>query len=185
MRPAPSPPPKAETADSTERALGALVQLLASVEALDLRRFGDLGLTLSQLRVLHLLRDRPASCGQVAEHLGITASTATALIERLVRRGLIERRPRPGDRRVTDLTLSAAARGLLQAAAQRKGGEVRAAVEELTPLDRERLAELLDRLAQHVQSAEARMAGEAGEDPPGRAATYGMTRVTAETGVGA
>jgi DNA-binding MarR family transcriptional regulator len=136
-----------------------LVQLLASLEALDLRRFGDLGLTLSQLRVLHLLRDHPASCGQLAEHLGITASTATALIDRLVRRGLLERRPRPGDRRVTDLALSEAARNLLPEAAARKGGEIRAAVEELAPADREQLAALLDRVTRRLQSAEAQIAG--------------------------
>ncbi|MGO8686722.1 MAG: MarR family winged helix-turn-helix transcriptional regulator [Candidatus Dormibacteria bacterium] len=156
---APPPAPGNDDADSTRRALDALVQLLASFEALDLRRFGDLGLTLSQLRVLHLLRDQPASCGHLAEHLGITASTATALIDRLVRRGLIERRPRPGDRRVTDLALSDAARSLIEAAAARKGGEVRAAVEDLAPADRQRLAVLLDHLAARVQSAEARVAG--------------------------
>ena len=148
-----------ESAESTQRALAVLVQLLASLEALDLRRFGDLGLTLSQLRVLHLLRDHPASCGQLAEHLGITASTATALIDRLVRRGLLERRPRPGDRRVTDLALSEAARNLLPEAAARKGGEIRAAVEELAPADREQLAALLDRVTRRLQSAEAQIAG--------------------------
>ena len=148
-----------EFADSTQRALAALVQLLASMEALDLRRFGDLGLTLSQLRVLHLLRDHPTSCGHLAEHLGITASTATALIDRLVRRGLLERRPRPGDRRVTDLALSDAARSLLPEAAARKGGEIRAAVEELAPADRERLAELLDPVTRRLQAAEAQIAG--------------------------
>jgi DNA-binding MarR family transcriptional regulator len=161
------------TADGTERALAALGQLLASFEALDLRRFGDLGLTLSQLRVLHLLRDHPASCGQLAEHLGITPSTATALIDRLVRRGLIERRPHPGDRRVIELTLSETARGLIEAAARRKGGEVRDAVEALAPHDRERLAELLDRLAERVQSAEARIAAASGAawDEGGETAT--------------
>ncbi len=158
--------PRAEAADSTQSALAALIQLLASMEARDLRRFGDLGVTLSQLRVLHLLRDHPLSCGQLAEHLGITASTATALIDRLVRRGLIERRPRPGDRRVTDLALSEVARGLIEAAAARKGGEVRAAVEELSPSDRERLATLLHHLATRVQSAEAQVAGPPSGDQP-------------------
>ncbi len=175
MSPAPSHLPRADAADSTRRALDALVQLLASMEALDLRRFGDLGLTLSQLRVLHLLRDQPASCGHLAEHLGITASTATALIDRLARRGLIERRPRPGDRRVTELALSDEARSLIEAAAARKGGEVRAAVEELSPADRERLAELLDHLATRVQAAEARAAGPAGD----------MRSATATIGTGA
>ncbi len=174
--------PSTAPAESTERALGALVQLLASVEAVEIARWGDLGVTISQLRVLHQLREHPASCGQVAEHLGITASTATALIDRLVRRGLIQRGPRLGDRRVTELSLASAAQELLEAAARRKGGEMRAAVEELPPSDRKRLAELLDRLADHVQSADSGMAVAADLAP---AATEGVTPVTARTGVGA
>ena len=107
-------PPSHADGGTAERALNALVQLLASVEAIEFRRWGDLGLTISQLRVLHLLRERPASCGQVAEHLGITASTATALIERIVRRGLVERAAREGDRRITDLHLTESGRLLLE-----------------------------------------------------------------------
>jgi DNA-binding MarR family transcriptional regulator len=143
---------------STHRALTALVQLLASVEAIEVRRWGDLGLTISQLRVLHRLRERPASCGQVAEHLGITPSTATALIERLVRRDLIERTPHEGDRRVTDLRLSERGRELLEEAGRSKRGVISASIEAMATADRERLAALLDRLAASVQALEAESA---------------------------
>ena len=148
-----SPPSNAD-GGTAEKALSALVQLLASVEALEFRRWGDLGLTISQLRVLKLLRERPASCGQVAEHLGITASTASALIERIVRRGLVERGIRAGDRRVTDLRLSARGRQLLDEIDPSKRGAITAAIDDLAPDDRARLAELLDRLAAGVQARE-------------------------------
>lgn len=139
----------------TQRALNALVQLLASVEAVEVRRWGDLGLTISQLRVLHRLHERPASCGQVAEHLGITPSTATPLIERLVRRDLVERTPHEGDRRVTDLRLSERGRELLEEAGRGKRGVISASIQALSATDRERLAGLLDRLAGSVQALEA------------------------------
>jgi DNA-binding MarR family transcriptional regulator len=140
---------------SSHRALTALIQFLASVEAVEVRRWGDLGLTISQLRVLHRLHERPASCGQVAEHLGITPSTATALIERLVRRDLVERAPHEGDRRVTDLRLSSRGRHLLEEAGRGKRGVISASIQALPAADRERLATLLDRLAGSVQALEA------------------------------
>jgi DNA-binding MarR family transcriptional regulator len=108
--------------------------------------------------VLKLLRERPASCGQVAEHLGITASTASALIERIVRRGLVERGIRAGDRRVTDLRLSARGRQLLDEIDPSKRGAITASIDDLAPDDRARLAELLDRLAAGVQAREGQAA---------------------------
>lgn len=147
-------PPSHADGGTAERALSALVQLLASVEAIEFRRWGDLGLTISQLRVLHLLREHPASCGQVAEHLGITASTATALIERIVRRGLVERAAREGDRRVTDLHLTESGRLLLEEKERGKRGVITKSIGELAPEERERLAGLLDRLAAAVQARE-------------------------------
>ena len=152
-----SPPSNADGC-TAGKALSALVQLLASVEAFEFRRWGDLGLTISQLRVLKLLRERPASCGQVAEHLGITASTASALIERIVRRGLVERGIRAGDRRVTDLRLSARGRQLLDEIDPSKRGAITASIDDLAPDDRARLAELLDRLAAGVQAREGQAA---------------------------
>jgi DNA-binding MarR family transcriptional regulator len=147
-------PPSHSDGGTTQRALSALVQLLASVEAIEFRRWGDLGLTISQLRVLHLLREHPASCGQVAEHLGITASTATALIERIVRRGLVERAAREGDRRVTDLRLTESGRRLLEEKDRGQRGVITESIGELAGEDRERLAGLLDRLAAAVQDRE-------------------------------
>jgi DNA-binding MarR family transcriptional regulator len=154
MCPTPGPGHGAQD-PTTGRALTALVQLLASVEAIEVRRWGDLGLTISQLRVLHLLHERPASCGQVAEHLGITPSTATALIERLVRRELIERTPHEGDRRITDLRLSPRGRDLLEETGRGQRGVIKPSIEALAAPDRERLADLLERLAGSVQALEA------------------------------
>ncbi|HXZ99707.1 MAG TPA: MarR family transcriptional regulator [Candidatus Binatia bacterium] len=163
---------------ASERALTALVHLLASVEAVEFRRWGDLGLTISQLRVLHLLRERRFSCGQVADHLGITASTATALIERLVRRGLVERITRDGDRRVTDLRLSEPGRRLLEETYRRKTGVITASVLELSGDDRERLADLLDRLAAAVQARESWTDAESATDAAGERGAEASAAVT-------
>ncbi len=64
-------------------------------------------LSVPQFRVLALLYRQPGiSLSVVAEHLGITKATASAMIERLVQRGLIDRTPHPQERRQVVLTLT-------------------------------------------------------------------------------
>src|SRR5437870_7349386 len=70
------------------------------------QRAGDLEdatvgeLTIAQLRVLFRLRNHgPITSGQLASGLGVTLPTVTSVIDRLVTRGLAERRDDPSDRR--------------------------------------------------------------------------------------
>ena len=61
----------------------------------------DLGLTMSQLRVLHILNADPGmTAGNLAERLGVRPSTVTGIVDRLVKQDLVERRSDPEDRRV-------------------------------------------------------------------------------------
>lgn len=131
-------------------------RVLASLEALQFRRWGSEGLTISQLRVLYLLRDSGrASVGAVAEHLGITPSTATALVDRLVQRGLVERGAREGDRRVVELHLSAVGSEHVEEAVRCRRRDLTGSLDELSEGDRERLAELLEELAERLEHREA------------------------------
>src|SRR5690349_19796670 len=61
-----------------------------------------------QLRVLVLIHSRgPQNLGGVAAELGVHASNATRICDRLVAAGLLERREDPADRRYIRLELSA------------------------------------------------------------------------------
>jgi DNA-binding MarR family transcriptional regulator len=65
-------------------------------------------LSVPQFRVLTFLSRRPgAPLTGVAEHLGVARSTASAIVDRLVRRKLVNRTPHPGERRSVVLTLTA------------------------------------------------------------------------------
>ncbi|TQK44304.1 DNA-binding MarR family transcriptional regulator [Streptomyces sp. SLBN-118] len=57
-------------------------------------------LTGAQARVLGLLALEPLPMRQVAETLKCEPSNITGIVDRLEARGLVERRPDPGDRRV-------------------------------------------------------------------------------------
>lgn len=67
----------------------------------------ELGLPPAQCHVLHLLE--PGRClpmRSLAETLACDASNVTGLVDRLERRGLVERRPGAKDRRVKELRLT-------------------------------------------------------------------------------
>ena len=60
----------------------------------------ELGLTMSQLRVLYMLQAEPGTpAGAVAAQLKVRPSTATGIVDRLVRDGLVRRERDDLDRR--------------------------------------------------------------------------------------
>jgi MarR family transcriptional regulator for hemolysin len=67
-----------------------------------MRRKTSPELSVVQFRSL-ALADRPggASVSEIAEHIGLTLPSASKLVDGLVRRGYLRRRPHPSDRRKT------------------------------------------------------------------------------------
>ncbi len=63
-------------------------------------------LSLTQLRVLALLRGRRPRMAAVADELGLDRSTITGLVDRAVARGLVARVRDPEDGRIVYLTLT-------------------------------------------------------------------------------
>jgi len=85
----------------------------------EMRRRGATDLSVPQFRALGFLHRNPgASLSDLAEHLGVTRATASATVERLVRRRLINRTDDPQERRRLLLTLTADGEEHLQQARQ-------------------------------------------------------------------
>jgi DNA-binding MarR family transcriptional regulator len=77
----------------------------------------SLGVTMTQLRVMFLIRERcQPSTGELAEEMHIRPATLTGLADRLESRGLIHRWPDAGDRRVVRVGLTDAGTALLDEA---------------------------------------------------------------------
>ena len=71
------------------------------------RLWEDQGLTVLQLRLVHLLlADDRMSVGQLASELNTTPASVTGLTDRLVLRGLVEREHDLDDHRVVHLKLT-------------------------------------------------------------------------------
>ena len=75
----------------------------------------DLPLSLPQLRVLFIIaHHQAASVAQVAQALGIGEPTASHLVDKLARAGLLDRKEDPRDRRRARVSLSSSGEGLIE-----------------------------------------------------------------------
>jgi DNA-binding MarR family transcriptional regulator len=105
-----------------------------------------LDLSAVQCHVLHLLEpEEPLPMGRLAATLGCDASNVTGLVDRLETRGLVERRPSAGDRRVKVVRLTPAGSRLrAQLLRRMTGGSC--ALSRLSPSDQRALVRILETL---------------------------------------
>ena len=102
------------TTSQNERAMRAYVQALGAADPLRLRFLDERGLTLSQLRLMYLIREQgEPSVGDLAAEIGVRLPTLTGAVTRLMRRGLVTREHDAEDRRVVRLRLTAKGRRML------------------------------------------------------------------------
>ena len=138
----PADPHRAEA----DELVDALVRTAFATMAVLHRVGADHDLSLTQLRVLAILRDRRLRMTALADHLGLEKSTMTGLVTRAERRGLLRRATGAGDGRAVDVALTPAGLEL----AGRLTGAVRRSLapltDELAPAERRRLHALLERM---------------------------------------
>jgi DNA-binding MarR family transcriptional regulator len=103
-------------------------------------------LSLTQLRVLAILRDRRVKMTELADYLGLDKSTVSGLVDRAERRGLLQRVPNPLDRRAVDVVLSAPGAELAEAGATQIARALSPMTSVLTPAEAHRLTSLLQRM---------------------------------------
>ncbi|HSC02709.1 MAG TPA: MarR family transcriptional regulator [Solirubrobacteraceae bacterium] len=108
----------------------------------------DGGLTLSQYGLLEgLANRRPARVQELAEAAGISASTATRILDALERRGIVRRTRSSEDRRAVAVSLTERGGDLLRAEEDWLRGRQRAFYTSLPEAERELAPDLLVRLA--------------------------------------
>lgn len=130
--------------DSTDVLLDGLVRSAFQVMGVLTRIGAEYDLSLTQLRVLGILRDRRPRMTELAAFLGLDKSTMSGLIDRAERRGLLARGKNPDDKRVVDVFITPAGLELTR----RLYGEVQDALAPATgrldPQQRRQLAQLLE-----------------------------------------
>lgn len=92
----------------------ALVRTTFEIAGVLTRIGGEHDLSLTQLRVLGILRDRRARVTELAAYLGLDKSTMSGLIDRAQRRGLLTRGKNPDDGRVVEVYITPAGLELVE-----------------------------------------------------------------------
>lgn len=115
--------------------MGALTRLAAE---------NDLSLT--QLRVLAILRDRRLRMSDLIDYLGLEKSTITGLVARAEKRGLLCRAPNATDGRAVDVFLSDEGRSHAERLASDLARFVSPLTEVLTIAERDQLGALLAKM---------------------------------------
>jgi DNA-binding MarR family transcriptional regulator len=125
-----------------------LAQASIVTDAIFRKEAGDpLGLREIEYTVLTLIAENPGgSPARLARALAVTPPHITALVDRLVGRGLVQRKASDEDRRAQILTVTRAGAELVRRATERIVAAERTAL-ALTPGEQVMLAELLHKVA--------------------------------------
>jgi DNA-binding MarR family transcriptional regulator len=96
----------------------------------------EIGITMAQTKVLHVV----AAAGEVhmselVHVLGVSVSTVSELVDRLVEHGYVARRDDPADRRQVVVSLTPDGAALVDRFRDLSGAQIRALLERLSPDD--------------------------------------------------
>ena len=135
-----------------ERAEAVLVWLRRIIRATDLhsRRLSMVsGLTIPQIVALQAIRDLgEVTSGKLADHMSLSLSTATTILDRLERRGLVERYRSAADRRIVHARLRREGRKVLKNAPALLHDRFIERFSELKPADQDRIVGTLQEVAE-------------------------------------
>jgi DNA-binding MarR family transcriptional regulator len=127
----------------------ALAQLSFAVQAILGAIAAASDLSIIQVRLLGVLRDRTVGMNELARHLGLDKSSVTGLVDRAEGRGLVRRRASTTDRRAVEVCITPGGRKLVARGAAEFERRIAAFVSPLEATERE----ILSRLASRILSA--------------------------------
>lgn len=120
-----------------------------SLEQVAYRSIQELGLGLSDFGVLEaLLHKGSLPIGEIGGKVLLTSGSMTAAVDRLERKGLVERASAKGDRRVREIRLTPAGKGLIRKAFAEHAKAMEEAVAGLETQQRICLIDLLRQVGQ-------------------------------------
>jgi DNA-binding MarR family transcriptional regulator len=92
--------------ETLESLILASRRIYRAIDAIDYEISERLGIHRNDLRALNLLEDGSLTPRIIGERIGLTSGSVTALIDRLEKAGLVERRPSETDRRSIEICIT-------------------------------------------------------------------------------
>jgi DNA-binding MarR family transcriptional regulator len=129
--------------DHLEDLRDALVQISFALMAVLTEVAAEHDLSLTQVRVLGILRDREPTMADLATFTGLERSTVSGLIDRAAQRGLVTKTADLHDGRSVRVTLTESARGLVPEVTAAIGDRVKPLIGQLSTSEQKRLTALL------------------------------------------
>ena len=121
----------------------ALVQISFALMATLTEVAAEHDLSLTQLRMLGILRDREPTMADLATFTGLERSTISGLIDRAAQRGLVVRTADPHDGRSVRVSLTEQARGLVPEVTAAIADRIKPLTGHLSAAEQKRLTALL------------------------------------------
>ena len=106
-------------------------------------------ISLTQLRMIGILRDRRLTISELAGALGLDRSSVSGLVDRTEKRGLVRREPNAADARSVHVTLSPEGEEAFAFGAADMAAMLSPLMDALRPAEVERLTALLERMLEH------------------------------------
>ena len=107
-------------------------------------------LTMQQFETLWLIETTgKKSMEQIAEHLGVRPPSATVMIERMARNGLVRREKSPNDRRIVNIVLSPKTKKELSTIRAHKESALKRIITRLSRQEKTTLERILIKLIKH------------------------------------
>jgi DNA-binding MarR family transcriptional regulator len=111
----------------------------------EMRKHRGEDLSVPQFRTLVFINRNPeTSLGSVANHLGLTPPSTSVLVDSLVERGFVDKRPSPEDRRKVKLILLDKGNRILESAQKAAHEKLAEKIKTTTPMDRETISRAME-----------------------------------------
>jgi DNA-binding MarR family transcriptional regulator len=131
--------------DHLEELRDALVQISFALMAVLTEVAAEHNLSLTQLRMLGIVRDREPTMADLATFTGLERSTVSGLIDRAAQRGLVAKSADPHDGRSVRVTLTESARDLVPEITADIGSRIEPLTGQLGAGEQRRLTALLSK----------------------------------------
>jgi DNA-binding MarR family transcriptional regulator len=123
------------------------VPLIMRAIRAEMRSHRESDLSVAQFRAMvYIHRNPAASLSQVADHLGLTPPSTSALIEELVQRGLVARKEVKENRRQIQLDLTVPGKTMLSSAQALTASHLAQILDKLNASEKEQALEILQKL---------------------------------------
>jgi len=130
------------------RIVATVEAMMHSVASAHAPEFLEVGVTMSQAKLLYLVQAAPGlRMSDLSARLGVSLSTVSGVVDRLVDHGLLNRRDDPADRRHVVLRMTDAGTTQLQLIRELNEGQIRTLVSCIDVADLAVIGQALDLLA--------------------------------------